>query len=80
MKKTFEIVNKEDFSEFLPFLNTKTLIIWGEKDKIVPLKYAYLIKERIPNSELKILPKISHSPHLEAPEKLSGIILQFIQS
>jgi len=78
MKKTFEIVNKEDFSEFLPQVKTKTLIIWGEKDKIVPLKYAYLIKEKISNSQLKIMPKIGHRPHLEDPEKLSKIILQFL--
>lgn len=79
MKKTFEIVNKEDFSEFLPQLNTKTLIIWGEKDKILPLKYAFLMKEKIPNSQLKIFPKIGHSPHLEVPEELAENILNFIK-
>lgn len=80
MKKTIKKVLGEDLLSDLPKIKTKTLIIWGQDDKMVPLKYAYIFKEKIKNSELEILPKIGHSPHLEVPEKLSEIITHFLRS
>lgn len=79
MKETIKKILAEDLLPELSKVKVKTLIIWGEKDRILPLKYAFVFKEKIKNSELKILPKIGHSPHLEDPEKLSEIILQFLR-
>ena len=79
MKETIKKVLDEDLLEDLSKIKTKTLIVWGKADKMVPLKYAYIFKEKIANSELEILPKIGHSPHLEVPEKLAEIILKFIK-
>lgn len=76
-----EIMKKalaEDLTEKLSKIKAETLIIWGEKDKLIPLKYAYIFKGNIKNSKLKILPKTGHSPHLEDPEKLLEVILKFL--
>lgn len=78
MKETIKKVLEEDLLPDLSKIKTKTLIIWGKNDKMVPLKYAYFFKENIENSKLEIIPKVGHSPHLEVPEKLSEIILKFI--
>lgn len=80
MKKTIIKVLEEDLLPDLAGINAKTLLIWGEGDKMVPVKYAEIFRENIKNSKLEILPKISHSPHLEVPEKLSEIIIQFLKS
>lgn len=79
MRKTIKKVLDEDLLEDLSKIKTKTLIIWGSSDKMVPVKYAYIFKDKIANSKIEILPKIGHSPHLETPEKLSEIILNFIK-
>ena len=79
MRKILKKVITEDLLDDLPQIKTRTLIIWGESDKLVPVKYAHIFKEKIENSELKILPKIGHSPHLEVPEKLAKIIIQFLR-
>lgn len=79
MKETIKKILDEDLLNDLSFIKTKTLIIWGEKDKLVPVKYAHIFKENIKNSELEILLKIGHSPHLEVPEKLGEIILNFLK-
>jgi pimeloyl-ACP methyl ester carboxylesterase len=55
------------------------LVVWGEKDKIVPVKYAHIFKEKIKDCRLEILPEIGHSPHLEVPEKLAQIIVSFLK-
>ena len=80
MKETIKKVLEEDLVLDLESIKIKTLLIWGEKDKMVPLKYGHIFKEKIPNSELIILPKIGHSPHLEVPNKLSEIIISFFKS
>ena len=75
MKETMKKILEEDLLPELSKIQNETLIIWGEKDKIVPLKYAFLFKEKIKNSKFEILPKIGHSPHLEDPEKLAEILI-----
>lgn len=80
MRDTFKKIVDEDLFPELSEIKTKTLILWGEKDKVVPLKIAYLIKEKIPRSILAIIPKASHTPNLEFPDKLTEIILKFLKS
>jgi len=79
MRKIFKKVLTEDLLKDLPRIKTRTLIIWGEFDKLAPVKYAHTFKEKIENSKLEILLKIGHSPHLEVPEKLAKIIIQFLR-
>ena len=81
MKETMKKIGKEEPLEMiLGRIKIPTLILWGKKDDVLPVKDAYYIKEKIRDSELKIIPKAKHSPHREAPEELAGIIVQFIQS
>jgi len=77
MKETLKKVLEEDLMAELSQIKSETLLIWGEKDKAVPLRDAYLMKEKILNSTLEIIPKASHTPNLEFPEKLAKIILNF---
>lgn len=76
MKKIWK---EEDLLLTSEKIEIPTLILWGKKDDTLPLKDAYLIKERIKNSELKILQKARHSPHREMPEELSQAIIKFIK-
>jgi pimeloyl-ACP methyl ester carboxylesterase len=80
MREIIKKVLEEDLLPELSNIRTKTLLIWGERDKLVPVKYAYVFQEKLENSRLEILPKIGHSPHLEVPEKLSEIIVNFLKS
>lgn len=78
MKETIKKVLEEDLISDLSKIKRKTLIVWGSADKMVPVKYARIFKEKIEDSELEILPKIGHSPHLEVPERLAESIIKFI--
>jgi len=79
MKETLKKVCQEDLLPILSEIKTKTLIIWGDKDKMVPVKFAHIFKKNIEDSELIILPRIGHSPHLEVPGTLAEIILSFLK-
>lgn len=78
MKETIKKVLDEDLLLDLSRIKMKTLIVWGQADKLVPIKYGRIFKEKIEDSEMEVLPKIGHSPHLEVPDKLSAIILNFL--
>lgn len=81
MKETMKKIGKEeDLEMVLERIKTPTLILWGKKDDVLPLKDAYRIKEKIKRSQLRVLPGARHSPHREAPEELSKILVSFLQS
>lgn len=80
MKEILKKVLAEDLSADLPKIKTETLIVWGQIDKMVPVKYAQIFKKQIKEAKLEIIPKIGHSPHLETPVKLVNLILQFLKT
>jgi len=79
MKETMKKLGDEDLEMFLERIRIPTLILWGEKDDVLPLKDAHKIKEKIRNSELKIISGARHSPHREAPKELAEAILHLLQ-
>ena len=76
MRETYLRVIKEDLSDQLANVTVPTILIWGEKDKVTPLKDAYFIKEKITGAELKTLPGICHNPQTENPELLAETVLK----
>jgi pimeloyl-ACP methyl ester carboxylesterase len=78
MKEIFKKIIDEDLTLFLPQITIPTLLVWGAKDRMTPLSDGYKMNKEIKNSELKIIPNVSHAPHLEAPEKLAEIIMKKI--
>jgi len=80
MKETLKKVLEENLKPELRQIKTNTLLIWGQKDRAVPLGDAYLMKENIPQSILEIIPGASHTPNLEFPEKVAEIVLNFLRS
>ncbi len=79
MKETIKKVLAEDLTPLLLEIKSETLLVWGEKDRIVPLKYADIFKKEIPNSRLITIPKAAHSPHIENPEKLLEVLISFLK-
>ncbi len=79
MREMFKKILKEDLLPLLSRINIETLLAWGKNDKLIPLKYASIFKANIKDSKLEVLTGVGHSPHLEAPGKLSEIIIKFLQ-
>jgi len=79
LKETIKNILEEDLISLLGKIYTPTLIIWGEKDKVTPLKDARLMKEKIRFSQLEILSGIKHTPHLENPEFLAQKVKEFLK-
>ncbi len=62
----------------LPNIHQQTLIIWGDRDRIIPVKHAYVAAAGLPNSQLEIFPNCGHHPYLEYPAKFDRSVLNFL--
>jgi pimeloyl-ACP methyl ester carboxylesterase len=62
----------------LPEISTKTLIIWGEADRIIGRKPADIFAKSLPNSQLVLVPNAGHVPHLESSLITAKSILDFL--
>ncbi len=51
------------------------LILWGEKDRVVPIENAHFLAEAIPNARLVIVPDAGHNIQQERPAVVSEAIL-----
>ena len=54
------------------------LIIWGEKDGVLPIKHGYLGKEKLPNAKLKIMEGCGHIPFFEKSDEFNELVLKFL--
>jgi len=79
MKEILKKVLEEDLKPELSQIKANTLLIWGEKDKAVPLDDAHLMKKSISQSTLEIILGASHTPNLEFPEKVANIVINFLK-
>lgn len=78
LRETFLKVIDEDLTPLLGKIRSPTLIIWGEKDQEVPLKFAKMLTQKIPHSRLCILKSCGHFPFLEKPKELAKAINSFV--
>jgi pimeloyl-ACP methyl ester carboxylesterase len=55
-----------------------TLIVWGERDGVVPMLHGQMYQAEIPQAALAILPSCGHLPHVEQPEALLETVLSYL--
>lgn len=57
-----------------------TLIVWGDRDAIIPVSHAYQTHEAMPHSRLEIMAGVGHFPHVEDPYRFVEILEDFLRS
>lgn len=58
-------------------LTVPTLIVWGERDRVLNAGGGELLHQLLPNSQLITLPGIGHLPMLERDERVAADYLRF---
>ncbi len=56
-----------------------TLIVWGEKDKQIPVEVAYRAAARIKNCKVEVISNCGHAPHGECSEEFNSRVLSFLE-
>jgi pimeloyl-ACP methyl ester carboxylesterase len=55
-----------------------TLLVWGAKDPIVPVKHAYAAAEVIPDCRIKVFENRGHNVHRDEIDQFSSIVNRFL--
>ena len=66
-----------DFSHTISVLNLPVLVVWGENDRIAPLRTAYTLAARLPSSQLLVIPQAGHLSMREKPEVFNHALEDF---
>jgi pimeloyl-ACP methyl ester carboxylesterase len=57
-----------------------TLIVWGERDPLIPVRHAHASHALIAHSRLEIFPGAGHFPYLDDPDRFTAVLLDFIRT
>ena len=57
-----------------------TMIVWGDQDGIIPVEHGYTAHGLIPTSRLEILEGVGHFPHVEQPDTVANLLVDFVES
>ena len=57
-----------------------TLIVWGDRDPIIPLDHGVKAHEMIPGSHFEVFEGAGHFPHCEQPERFVEVLVDFVKS
>jgi pimeloyl-ACP methyl ester carboxylesterase len=55
-----------------------TLIVWGGRDRTIPIEHGRHAQGAMPGSRFELLPRAAHFPHLEDPEGLAAVLRDFL--
>jgi pimeloyl-ACP methyl ester carboxylesterase len=63
----------------LSALQLPTLILWGGKDRLIPLRYGEQFRRDIAGSRLVVFPELGHVPQEEDPAATVAAVLRFLR-
>lgn len=78
MRKIFVKVVNQDLSQDMSKVSCPTLIIWGEKDLVLPMSQAKIIKRTIAGAVLRVVWGADHWPHLSKPSEFLEILSEYL--
>jgi len=55
-----------------------TLLVWGERDPVIPVDHAHGAHAAMPGSRLELFPDAGHFPHMEEPERFAAVLEAFL--
>jgi len=57
-----------------------TMVIWGDQDRMIPIKHGYAVHDARPGCRLEVLAGVGHFPHVERPGHVVDLIDDFIDT
>jgi pimeloyl-ACP methyl ester carboxylesterase len=70
---------QHDLRDDLPDVRAPTLLLWGERDHLVPRWLADAWCDALPGARLVVIPDAGHIPMFEAPDALADCVLGFLE-
>ena len=68
-----------DFRERLPQIGCPVLVVWGDKDAIIPVRDADKFVELIDGSRKVVMEDTGHIPMVERPGTFNDLLQEFLE-
>lgn len=62
----------------IPTVRAPTLAVWGEDDRIFPVRLARRLVTELPSASLHLLEGCAHAPNEECPEQTADVVLRHL--
>ena len=71
---TCTVAKVDQLPPLFPKINAKTLVVWGERDRIFPVRLGERLSKEIPSARLEVIPHSGHAPNEEYPQRTADLI------
>lgn len=79
-REIYKKITRQDVSHVLPQIAIPTLVIWGEHDRQIPIRFGKKIARYIPNATFIAVKNGTHGLHHETKKELLEAIAQFLDN
>lgn len=79
MSTILGLKNAPEISTKLAILEIPTLVVWGELDPVIPIKYAEYFVQKIRDCRFYQMEWCGHTPYVENPKEFSKLVLDFLK-
>jgi len=69
---------RDDVRPLLARITAPTLVVWGERDNLVPLLHAGEMRDQIPHAQLAVLRGAGHNPMVDRAADFNRLLLRFL--
>jgi len=66
------------FWDRLPGMDRPALFLWGERDRLVPARFARHVERALPHASSVVLEDCGHVPQYELPERTHRMVREFL--
>lgn len=77
VRATWELLTA-DLQPKLSRIQIPTLIVWGGRDRVVPLAAGHALVAQLSDARLAVIPDAGHMPMWERPESFNRLVLDFL--
>lgn len=72
-------IARHDTYDRLHQIKQRTLVMTGDDDTLIDSRNATILTDLIPNAELRVFPGLRHAFHLERPDLVNEVMIEFIE-
>jgi pimeloyl-ACP methyl ester carboxylesterase len=54
------------------------LLVWSERDPVIPISHAYAVQQYLPGSRLEVMPGATHEPHRRYADRFATAVADFV--
>ncbi|MDQ6694136.1 MAG: alpha/beta fold hydrolase [Chloroflexota bacterium] len=80
LRECLLMIRDEHVTDYLRKLHMPVLIIWGSRDRVVPLEHGSFLARNIPGARLAIIRGAGHMPFYQKPEQFTDLVLHFLKA